>query len=195
MAPARAASTAAAAPVRPAWWNLWSTPGVAPRAPAALEQQLVLEETPELAAAGLVLRHEFVSTAEEAALLEIADEHLAAVPYADDHYDSARRHRPLAAELGFLGIYVADIALAYRVHRIFSVFRGPLILHQLCVLVIAADVFNCGLAFARHGRRPVRFSRGLRALLLISHSDWLAYALRQLRRREPHREPEMRSRG
>ena len=101
---------------------------------------------------------------------------------ADDHYDSARRHRPLAAELGFLGIYVADIALAYRVHRIFSVFRGPLILHQLCVLVIAADVFNCGLAFARNGRRPVRFSRGLRALLLISHSDWLAYALRQLRR-------------
>jgi len=48
----------------------------------------VLDETPELAAAGLVLRHEFVSAAEEAALLEIADEHLAAVPYADDHYDS-----------------------------------------------------------------------------------------------------------
>ena len=48
--------------------------------------------------------------------------------------------------------------------------------------MIAADLLHCAVRAADGRGRPVRFSRFLRALLLISHSDWLAYALRQLRR-------------
>ena len=63
-----------------------------------------------------------------------------------------------------------------------SVQRPDFLLHQAAVLAIAADLLHCAVRAADGRGRPVRFSRGLRALLLISHSDWLAYALRQLRR-------------
>lgn len=49
--------------------------------------QLVTVETPELAAAGLVLRHEFVTHSEEADLVALANEKLADEPYVEDHYD------------------------------------------------------------------------------------------------------------
>lgn len=49
--------------------------------------QLVTVETPELAAAGLVLRHDFVSRGEERELVALADEKLADEPYVEHHYD------------------------------------------------------------------------------------------------------------
>lgn len=49
--------------------------------------QLIKRETPELAAAGLVLKHDFISQAEESALVSLADEKLGGEPYVEDHYD------------------------------------------------------------------------------------------------------------
>ena len=57
-------------------------------AAAPAQQQLVLEETPALLAAGLVLQHDFISEVEERELVELVDERLADTPYADAHYDS-----------------------------------------------------------------------------------------------------------
>ena len=54
---------------------------------ASQRRILVTRETPELAAAGLVLQHDFISRDEESELLAIADEKLAGEPYVSSHYD------------------------------------------------------------------------------------------------------------
>ena len=48
----------------------------------------MLEETPALLAAGLVLQHDFISEAEERELVALADERLVDETYAEEHYDS-----------------------------------------------------------------------------------------------------------